>query len=194
MTTRTAVITGADQPFGTAVARALSPKVDTILLGGTDEARLNELVEELEAHAGTVTSLRTDVRDEFDVERLMETASRLGGGSIDYIVPCARVSHLDSSSPITAWSYAGFDDELRTNLRGVFASVREAIPHCDDDSHIVVPREDGSSTGTLSPIAEHAIDALVELADADGPTVSVVTVERISSEADVEPIIDALLI
>ncbi|MFB6270925.1 MAG: SDR family oxidoreductase, partial [Halobacterium sp.] len=34
---------------------------------------------------------------------------------------------------------SAFDDTLRTNARGVFAAVREALPHMDDSGRVVVP-------------------------------------------------------
>lgn len=196
MSVRSAVITGADQPLGRAVAEGIAGSVDSLTLGGVDEEALQATVEAVSTMVDEVVHLRTDVRDEFDVERLMETASRAGGGSIDLVVPCARVSHLNGSTPVTEWSYAGFDDELRTNLRGVFTSVREALPHCTASSRIVVPREDATNDDGILPVGEAAIEVLAITVDGSGPSCEVVTVDRIPLDTDTEvsatQVLDAL--
>jgi NAD(P)-dependent dehydrogenase (short-subunit alcohol dehydrogenase family) len=70
----------------------------------------------------------------------METASRRGEAGIDLVVACAGVYHgTPGETPADAESYAAFDDHVRTNGRGVFATVREAIPHLTDDARVIVP-------------------------------------------------------
>jgi hypothetical protein len=85
--------------------------------------------------------MRADVRDEFDVERLMETAARAGdSGGIDYVIANAGIYHGPAGeTPLVAESYSAFDDMLRTNVRGVFATLREAAPHLSADARALVP-------------------------------------------------------
>ena len=132
----TVAVTGATGGLGEAVARAFAEDGATVALGGRDSDALASLADEL----GGV-SLRTDVRDEFDVERFMEHASKAGDDSgIDVVVPCAAVYHGDAGeTPLDEAAYSAFDDTMRTNARGVFASVREALPHMDADGCVLVP-------------------------------------------------------
>ncbi|MFW6152932.1 MAG: SDR family NAD(P)-dependent oxidoreductase [Halobacteriota archaeon] len=182
MSERVATITGADQPLGTAVATEVAPSVDALVLGGANVEALETVTEAVTPHVDHVGHLRTDVRDEFDIERLMETASRDGDGAISYVVPCARVHHLDVRRPLEDWSYAGFDDELRTNLRGVFTALREATPHCDASSVIAVPWVDPDE-GLARP-AEVAIESLVKVVDAvAAPSCVPVAVDAIPLDA-----------
>ena len=132
----TVAVTGAAGGLGEAVARAFADDGATVALGGRDSDAIAALADEL----GGV-SLRTDVRDEFDVERFVEHASKAGEDSgIDVVVPCAAVYHGDrGKTPIDEAAYSAFDDTMRTNVRGVFAAVREALPHMDADGRVLVP-------------------------------------------------------
>lgn len=134
--TTTAVVTGAAGGLGEAVARAFAEQGATVTLGDRDRDAVEVLADDLDGVA-----LRTDVRDEYEVERLLETASKAGDESgIDVVVPCASVYHGNlAETSLDDESYTAFDDTMRTNARGVFAAVREAIPHMDADGRVVVP-------------------------------------------------------
>jgi 3-oxoacyl-[acyl-carrier protein] reductase len=134
--TTTVVVTGAANGLGEAVARAFAEQGATVALGDRDRDAIDALAEELGGVA-----LRTDVRDEYELERLMETASKAGDESgIHVVVSCAGVYHGDpGETPLDDEAYSAFDDTMRTNARGVFAAVREAIPHMDTDGRVVVP-------------------------------------------------------
>lgn len=137
---KTAVVTGASRGLGAAVARAFAGAgARVVVCARNDSDDLDAVADDIRRAGGTVTAQRADVRDEFDAERLMETAAREGGG-IDAVVPCAAVLHGDyGETPLAAESYAAFDDTLRTNARGVFAAVREAVPHLAADARVLVP-------------------------------------------------------
>lgn len=153
-----ALVTGGDQPLGAAIAERLSAAAVTVVIGGADGDRLAETADRIDAPA--LRPVRADPRDEFDLERLAETASREGAGRLGAVIPAARVRHGDGAVSATEASYAAVDDELRTNLRGVLATVREAMPHCDGDTRIVVPVGDDAGVGTFAT-GEHAIRHLV---------------------------------
>ena len=132
------MVTGAAGGIGAAVVRAFAGEGDTVVAGGYDRGA----VESIAADAGAV-GMRADVRDEYDVERLMEQASKAGEESgVDVVVPCAAVDHTGAGgTPLGDEPYSGFDDTLRTNVRGVFAAVREALPHMPADGRVVIPTE-----------------------------------------------------
>ncbi|MGM0397602.1 MAG: SDR family oxidoreductase [Halobacteriota archaeon] len=135
----TVVLTGVGTPLADRVARGFAGRGARVVLGGRDGAAVVDLAEAIEADGGAATGLRTDARDEFDLERLVETAARFGDG-IDVVVPAASVSHGDAGSePLQTTSFSAFDDTLRTIARGAFATIREAVPHLRADGRVVVP-------------------------------------------------------
>jgi 3-oxoacyl-[acyl-carrier protein] reductase len=135
---QTAVITGASRGIGAAVARRFGTAGADLVLCARDANPLADVADDLRADDIAVTTVRTDVRDEFDVERLMEQAAA-EGGQIDTVVANAGVYHgTPGETPLSQESYAAFDDHLRTNARGVFATIREALPHLAADARVLI--------------------------------------------------------
>ncbi|WP_254535679.1 SDR family NAD(P)-dependent oxidoreductase [Halomarina litorea] len=137
----TAVVTGASRGLGASVARLFASEGAHVVVCARDAAAVDGVAEGIREDGGSATALRSDVRDEFDVERLMETAAREGlGKGIDVVVANAGVYHGDPGhSPLAEDAYSAFDDHVRTNGRGVFTTVREALPHLADGARILVP-------------------------------------------------------
>ena len=135
---QTAVITGASRGIGEAVAHALADAGARVVVCARDGDAVDAVADAVRDEGGSAMAMRADVRDEFDVERLMERAAR-DGGAIDTVVANAGVYHGDPGrTPLSAESYSAFDDHLRTNARGVFATIREALPHLADDARVLV--------------------------------------------------------
>lgn len=133
----TVLVTGATGGIGGAVATALAGDDSHVVLSARDETDLQDVAEQIE---GPSSIVRADVRDEYDVERLAEAAARTGEDGISIVVPCAGVYHGEvGETPLAEESYAAFDDTLRTNIRGVFATIRESVPHLAADGRIIVP-------------------------------------------------------
>ncbi len=133
----TAVVTGASRGIGRAIAETFAEHGVHVVACARD----GDALAEIDATGVSVTPVRADVRDEFDVERLMETAARAGEtAGIDSVVANAGVYHgSPGATAIEDASYSVFDDTLRTNVRGVFATVREAIPHLTSEARVLVP-------------------------------------------------------
>lgn len=153
-----AVVTGASRGIGAGVVRAFAAE-------GARVTCCSRSADDLEPAAdGDVTAMRADVRDEFDVERLMESAA--ADGPIDVVVANAAVNHgPPGESPLQEESYTRFDDTMRTNVRGVFTTVREALPHLAPDARILVPsgsvaRESTPGMGTYA-VSKAGAEALV---------------------------------
>ncbi len=131
----TAVITGGSRGIGAACVRAFADEGATVVACAREIDSIEAVASEFER----VEAVRADVRDEYDVERLMETAARVGEG-IDVVVANAGVNHgTPGEMNLAEEPYARFDDTLRTNVRGVFTTVKEAAPHLSDDARILVP-------------------------------------------------------
>lgn len=146
MDEKTVVVTGASRGIGRALVTAFAEDGAAVVAGvrngGDDRARRgkNETTasEEFDGVDG-VELVNADARDEYDAERLMERAARRGG-EIDLLIPCAAVFHgTPGETPLPDESYSAFDDEYRTNARGVFAAIREAVPHLAVDGRVLVP-------------------------------------------------------
>lgn len=136
----TAVVTGASRGIGAAVAREFAAAGARVVACAREQDALDEVVADIENDGGEIEGMRADVRDEFDVERLMETAARGSEGGIDVVVACAGVYHgTPGETPLSREPYSAFDDTLRTNARGVFATIREALPHLADGARVLVP-------------------------------------------------------
>jgi NAD(P)-dependent dehydrogenase (short-subunit alcohol dehydrogenase family) len=137
----TAVVTGASRGVGEAVARRFAEGGGHVVGCSRDAEELDAVVADVAGAGGAMTGLRADVRDEYDVERLMEAAARAGDAAgIDCVVANAGVYHgAAGESPLPDAAYSAFDDTLRVNVRGVFSTVREAVPHLTDGARALVP-------------------------------------------------------
>ncbi|WP_416840782.1 SDR family NAD(P)-dependent oxidoreductase [Haloferax sp. DFSO52] len=165
MNDTTVVVTGASSGIGAAVARAFGTAGATVVVCARDDEALQTVVDDIETAGGNVSGIRADVRDEFDMERLMEMAAR-AGGEIDVLVANAGISHgTPGAMPIAEETYAAFDDTLRTNARGVFTAIKEAHPHMATDARILVPsgsvaRDATAGMGAYA-VSKSAAEALV---------------------------------
>ena len=137
----TVVVTGGSRGIGRAVASAFVDRGAHAVICARDGTGVEAAADRIDPSGESITAVRADVRDEFDVERLMETAARAGSAEgIDCVVANAGVYRgTPGETRIGEERYGAFDDTLRTNVRGVFATVREAIPHFNDGARILVP-------------------------------------------------------
>jgi len=138
MNGETAVITGASRGIGKAVATMFAREGIHVVLCARTRSAIESVADEITEMGYDATPIRADVRDEYDVERVMEQAARITG-AITYVVANAGVYHGEAGeTPLTRASYSAYDDHLRTNGRGVFATIRESLPHLASDARILV--------------------------------------------------------
>ncbi|EMA43972.1 SDR family oxidoreductase [Halococcus saccharolyticus] len=179
----TALVTGVSRGIGAALARRFVAEGAHVVGCARDADALETLAEEIRADsggtddAGGITVQRADVRDEYDVERLAETAARAGGNDgIDLVVANAGIYHGSAGeTPLNEESYAAVDEHLRTNARGVFATIRESLPHLAANARVLVPsgavaREAQSGMGSYA-VSKAAAEALARgfAAETDQP-------------------------
>lgn len=187
MNGQTVVVTGASRGIGRAVAEVLATAGAHVVICARDTDAIETAAAEIREAGGEATATRADIRDQFDVERLMEKAAEIGG-SIDAVVANAAVYHGEAGgTPLSAESYAAFDDHLRTNGRGTFATIRESLPHLAPDARIIVAsgsvaREPYSGYGSYA-VSKAAAEAIARgfAADTDH-TVGVVDPGQVATE------------
>ncbi|QWC18119.1 SDR family oxidoreductase [Halorubrum sp. 2020YC2] len=153
----TVAITGATSGIGRAVAEAFVDEGAFVAVSGRDGAAVDRTVAALNGEGddaeggdepsegadggerGAAWGDRVDVRDELDLERFFERVAR-EAGRIDVAFANAGVFHGEPGErPTTEVTYADYDDTMRTNARGAFATIREAVPHLADDARVLVP-------------------------------------------------------
>lgn len=176
----TAVITGASRGIGRAVATEFAQQGVHVVACARDGEAIDDVAVRIERDGGSITAIRADVRDEFDLERLMETAARVGdSGGIGCVVANAGVYHgTPGETPIDGVSYSAFDDMIRTNVRGVFGTIRESIPHLRADARVLVPsgsiaRQAIAGYGAYA-VSKAAAEAVVRQFTADTPLAAAV--------------------
>lgn len=187
-----AMITGGEQPLGRAVADRLAEADVPAVIGVANAEHLTALGDTTESVG--VQRIRADPRDEFDLERLAEAAARVGhDDGIGLVVPAARIRHGAAGDPVTDTAYAAVDDELRTNVRGVYATVREAAPHCSDEARVLVPVWTGETVDGTFAAGERAITQLVaELNDSTSMRIATVRVGDPSGPSSAEQAASAI--
>ncbi len=130
----TAVITGASRGIGAAVTKAFAETGANLVIGARNQSSVEPIARDL-----PVTALPVDVRDAEAVRAFIrDAADELD--EIDVLIPNAGVYHGPSgSTPLPEESYERYDDHLATNARGVFATIKEAVPHLAADARVLVP-------------------------------------------------------
>src|SRR5690348_8409663 len=87
-----ALITGATQGIGLAIARALADEGCNLIICGRDRARLERTKAELVAKDVEVTAISCDVREEKSVEQMF-SAIRKSPSKLDILINSAGIAH-----------------------------------------------------------------------------------------------------
>lgn len=124
MSTRVAVVTGANRGIGRAIAVALGAAGFAVAATARDAATLRETVAEVEAGGGTALALACDVRDEASVTAMAAAASDLG--PVHTVVANAGIA--GPTAPLHEIALADWRDCLATDLDGVFLTFRAFVP------------------------------------------------------------------
>jgi len=132
---KVAVVTGASGGIGRAVALRLARDSFKVVLnyaGHTENAEA--AVAEIKAGDGHAFTVRADVADAAEVERLFQET--LGAfGRIDVVVNCAGIMPM---GPIADASLEAFDRVIATNLRGSFIVLAQAAQHVAQGGRIIM--------------------------------------------------------
>jgi NAD(P)-dependent dehydrogenase (short-subunit alcohol dehydrogenase family) len=120
---RVAVVTGAAQGNGLAIAQRLASEGAHVVCGDIDAENLRAAVDAIRSAGGSAEPVRCDVTREDDVEGLLAAAERSGG-------PHAVVAQAGASfgATIEDTSVDEFDRVMAVDVRGTFLTVRAALP------------------------------------------------------------------
>ncbi len=139
LTGQVAIVTGGSSGIGQAACFALAREGARVVVAARDRARVDQTVSEVLRACGDGEGLPAalglapvDVRDERDVERMVQTTvDRFG--RIDILVASAAIGKSQGSSgfsptPVLRLGSDAWDEIIDTNLKGLFLTVRAVLP------------------------------------------------------------------
>lgn len=120
---KTALVTGASQGIGEAIARLLARRGARVVIAARNEEKLARLAEEIGSAGGAAHPLALDVsRPEELGERLAALPGELA--AVDVLVNNAGIT---ADNLLARMSLEDWERVLRTNLTGAFALTRELV-------------------------------------------------------------------
>jgi citronellol/citronellal dehydrogenase len=154
LTGRVAIITGGGTGIGAATARLFAEHgADTVIASRTDKD-LERVAAEVESASGRrCVPIRTDVKEEEQVVRLVErTIEELG--KIDILINNAGGTRL---GPLADLPTKGFDSAVNLNLRGPYLCTREVGRHMiEQQSGAIVNVSSAAGVGGVKGGAHYA--------------------------------------
>jgi 3-oxoacyl-[acyl-carrier protein] reductase len=132
--TKTAIVTGASQGIGRAVAKRLARDGFAVVVKyANNTAQAGEVVNDIQNAGGTAIALQADISKTADAERMFdETMKNLGG--VEVVVHNAGIMEL---SPIVKGDVELFDKIMATNLRGTFLVFVQAARHVISGGRVI---------------------------------------------------------
>jgi len=121
---KTAIVTGAAQGIGLAIARRFQDEGANVVICDINEKMLAEAAESMSADRHTIESLKADITVEAEIQRMVRTAVRRFGG-IDILVNnagIARLGNLEEAPP------ADWDIVMRTNAFAPWRMMVAVLP------------------------------------------------------------------
>lgn len=125
LTDKTAIVTGAADGIGFAIAKRFAAEGATVLLGDINEAKCEAAAKTLRDAGGKVMALACNVTNTGQVETMVNKAAE-ATGRLDILVNNAAVS---LSGSIATMEEADWHRVLDTNLTSVFRTIKAALPY-----------------------------------------------------------------
>ncbi len=127
-----AVVTGAGQGIGAAIAAGLARNGAHVVVSGRRAATLESVCSAIKAEGGSAEYCAGDVTDPLHLDQL--TAMAAGSrGVIDILVNNAGVA--GPTAPLVDISLEEWNETIAVNLTGVFLSCRAALPYLQRSEH-----------------------------------------------------------
>ena len=170
LTGKVAIVTGAAQGIGYAIARRFIADGARVMLFDLDERKLAEAHERLAegaTDAADVAQAHGDVGERLDVHNMV-AATLDAFDRIDVLVNNAGIVH---AAPFLELEEADFDRVLRVNLKGAFLCTQAVAQHmierleAEDETDAQVPGADEPVRGPGSIINMSSINAKLSIAD-----------------------------
>jgi NAD(P)-dependent dehydrogenase (short-subunit alcohol dehydrogenase family) len=121
---RIAIVTGAGQGIGRAIALGLAREGARVAIADVNEECANTVKNEIEAAGGRALVIRTDVSNEDSVQAMVERALQ-EFGRVDILVNNAGIF---PTSSVEGMSEGDWDRVIGTNLVGAFLCARAVVP------------------------------------------------------------------
>jgi NAD(P)-dependent dehydrogenase (short-subunit alcohol dehydrogenase family) len=131
---KVAMITGASQGLGRALALAFAREGARVVINSRSEETIRPVAEEVESLGAEVLALAADVSRSADGERLVSAAAERYG-RIDVLVNNAGV--LGPRVPIEEYPEGEWRQVIDANLTGPFLVTKTAIPHMPEGGSII---------------------------------------------------------
>ena len=142
---KVALVTGSGRGIGRSIAMAMAGEGAKVALTGRDTVRLEKVSEEIKLAGGQSAFWRMDVSSEMEVSDAIEKITE-HWGQIDILVNNAGIIHADK--PVWETTISEWDEEMATNLRGMFLCCHYVVPQMVARQNGVVINI-GSSSGTI---------------------------------------------
>jgi 3-oxoacyl-[acyl-carrier protein] reductase len=120
---KVSLVTGASRGIGRAIATALAAEGAHVVAAARDEAKLAEVVREVEGRGGRAEALGLDVADRASVEAAVERVLA-GHGHVDHLVNNAGVTR---DNLLLRMKDEEWQQVLATNLTGVFLCTQAVL-------------------------------------------------------------------
>ena len=119
------IITGASRGLGRGMAEGLAEMGADLVIAARDMEKLKKAAGELQIHGGKIVPVKTDVGNDDDLKKLVETTcTELG--DIDFVFCNAGIIRRGISHE---HSVDDFDDVYRVNVHSVFVLAQFATQH-----------------------------------------------------------------
>lgn len=133
-TSGVALITGASQGIGAAIARRLTTAGYAVGINyKVNRVAAERLVDELQQRGGAAMAVQADVAQPDEVQQLFHAVEQ-AFGNIDVLINNAGIL---TTTPLADTSDALFEQLFSTNTRGVFNTLREATSRLNQGGRII---------------------------------------------------------
>ncbi len=149
---KVSIVTGAGQPAGAAVARALAAAGARVAVNDLNPDRIARLAAELRAAGGQALDIAADTASKFQCVTLIET-TRAEWGRVDILVNAAVVQPSVSVLKMDEWEWARCHD---VNLKSVFFMCQLVGRVMDDQSQAQPSQRGGLIVNVAWPEPDEA--------------------------------------